>query len=272
MTAPGEMERAALSGVLQANCKRLEESLRSLEEYGKLIDPEMAGQIEVLRYRAYTLEKAMLLGAQARERLAAADVCVLVGSNVCRFSVVGTAREVAEGGAGIVQLREKSLEDAALLELAREVRRVTRKAGALFIVNDRPDLARLCDADGVHLGQGDLPVRQARQILGPSALIGVSTHNVAQVRQAILDGASYIGLGPVFSSSTKEFSELAGLEFVAAAMAETSLPAFAIGGISAENVSAVVAAGAKRIAVSGAVCGADDPKMAVSKLQNAVRK
>jgi thiamine-phosphate pyrophosphorylase len=272
LAARGEMERAALGDVVQANFKRLEESLRSLEEYSKLVKPEMAEQIEALRYRAYTLERTVLLGSQARERLAGADLYVLIGSTVCRTSVAGAARDAAESGAQIIQLREKGIGDQALLALARDVRRITKKAGALFIVNDRPDIARLCHADGVHLGQDDLPVREASRILGPGALIGVSTHNMEQLRQAILDGASYIGVGPVFPSSTKNFPALAGLEFVKTAMAETSLPAFAIGGISAENVSAVVAAGAKRIAVSAAVCGADDPRLAVTNLLKALRQ
>src|SRR4051794_10471359 len=104
-------------------------------------------------------------------------------------------------------MREKDLPDRELLERARQLRQWTRQAGVLFIVNDRPDIARLVEADGVHLGQDDLPVREARRILGPDALVGVSTHNLEQVRQAILDGASYLGVGPTFPSKTKEFRE-----------------------------------------------------------------
>src|SRR5207248_6725982 len=102
--------------------------------------------------------------------------------------------------------RQKELSDRELLERAREIRRWTREAGALFIVNDRPDIARLVEADGVHLGQDDLPVKEARRILGPDALIGVSTHDIEQLRQAVLDGASYIGVGPTFPSDTKDFT------------------------------------------------------------------
>jgi thiamine-phosphate pyrophosphorylase len=136
----------------------------------------------------------------------------------------------------------------------------------LFIVNDRPDVARLVGADGVHLGQDDLPVREARRILGPDALIGVSTHSLAQLRQAVLDGASYVGVGPTFPSSTKDFAELAGLEFVRRAASETTLPAFIIGGVNAETIGAAVAAGARRVAVSAAVAGADDPRTTAAAL------
>src|SRR5205814_7386366 len=125
-----------------------------------------------------------------------------------------------------------------------------------FIMNDRPDIARLVEARAVHLGQDELPVKEARRILGPDALIGVSTHNLDQVRQAILDGASYLGVGPTFPSETKSFAEFPGLEFVRQASAETSLPLFVIGGISARTLPAAVAAGTKRIAVSQAVCQA----------------
>src|SRR5205807_346035 len=158
--------------------------------------------------------------------------------------------EAADGGTQVVQLREKRLDDRELLERARDVRRWTRKVGVLFIVNDRPDIARLAEADGVHLGQDDLRIREARRILGPDALIGVSTHNLEQVRRAVLEGASYIGVGPAFASSTKAFEELAGLEFVRAATAETSLPAFVLGGVTTTNVAEVVAAGGRRVAVS----------------------
>jgi thiamine-phosphate pyrophosphorylase len=134
------------------------------------------------------------------------------------------------------------------------VRRLTRQAGVLFIMNDRPDLARLAEADGVHLGQEDLPVQETRRILGPDALIGVSTHNPDQVRQAILDGASYVGVGPTFASATKHFTDFPGLDFVRQATAETSLPAFVIGGLTLRNLETALAAGAHRIAVGDAIC------------------
>ena len=167
----------------------------------------------------------------------------------------------------VFQLREKSLPDRELLERARNVRRWTRQAGALFIVNDRPDIARLAEADGVHLGQDDLPVEAARRILGPDALIGVSTHSLEQVRRAVLDGADYLGVGPTFPSRTKAFDHFPGLDFVRSAAAETSLPAFALGGINLANVGQAVAAGATRVAVGAAVAPADDPAAVAGRLR-----
>jgi thiamine-phosphate pyrophosphorylase len=181
-----------------------------------------------------------------------------------------TIAEAAAGGAAMFQLREKDLNDRALLELARKVRLWTRKARTLFIVNDRPDIARLADADGVHLGQDDMSLKDARRVLGPKRLIGRSTHSLDQARAAVLDGASYIGVGPTFASETKKFDSLAGLEFIETVAKETSLPAFAIGGINCTNVGKVVAVGARRVAVSDAIAHADDPRRIAHELCRAL--
>jgi thiamine-phosphate pyrophosphorylase len=270
ITSSAEQSRHSLGAVVRANLKRLQEALRSLEEHGKIVDPRVGSALERLRYRTYTLERCVLLGTDARERLAEAKLYVLLTGARCAASLDWTIQEAAAGGARMFQLREKELDDRALLERARKVRKWTRQAGALFIVNDRPDIARLADADGVHLGQEDMPVQEARRILGPDKLIGVSTHDFEQLRQAIQDGASYVGVGPAFPSETKEFAEFAGLDFVRRAAAETSLPAFVIGGVNANTIGAAVAAGAKRVAVSQAVCNADDPRAAAATLLRAL--
>src|SRR5207244_6391606 len=136
---------------------------------------------------------------------------VLITGAQCAAAIDWTIQEAAAGGAQIIQLREKQKTDRDLLERARRVREWTRKAGVLFIMNDRPDVARLVEADGVHVGQDELGVKDARRILGAGPLIGVSTHSIDQVRQAVLDGASYIGVGPTFPGSTKSFAEFPGL-------------------------------------------------------------
>ena len=251
-TSPGEVART--------NLKRLQEALRSLEEFAKLHGPDLGKKLEAIRYRSYTVERAILLGLNARERLAKARLYVLLTGSLCTAALDWTIQEAAAGGAGIFQLREKDLDDRRLLERARQVRKWTNKAGVLFIINDRPDIARLVEADGVHLGQDDLPVKEARRILGPDSLIGVSTHSLEQVRQAVLDGASYIGVGPAFASSTKSFGELPGLEFVHQALAETSLPAFVIGGVNGDTIESAAKCGSRRVAVSAAVCQADEPR------------
>lgn len=179
-------------------------------------------------------------------------------------------RGALAGGAQIIQLREKAIGDRLLLQRARALRRWTAEAGALFIMNDRPDLALLSDADGVHVGQDELSVAHVRQILGAARLVGVSTHSPEQARDAVSHGADYIGIGPVFASQTKRFQRLAGLSLLHAVQG-TPIPAFAIGGINETNLADVLRAGATRIAVSAAVCGADDPAAAARRLLAAMK-
>jgi thiamine-phosphate pyrophosphorylase len=270
ISTPQELERASGRAVAQANAKRLQEALRSLEEFGKVLDAGFGQAMEQLRYESYTLEQALLAGSERDARLAQAKLYVLVTGALCRASLAGTVREALLGGAQVIQLREKNLDDRMLLTVARDIGQLVRSAGALFIVNDRPDIALLAEADGVHLGQDDLPVHQARRILGPDALIGVSTHKLDQVHSAVRDGASYIGVGPTFPSRTKEFPDFPGLEFVKQVASTTSLPAFVLGGVTAANVEQVLAAGGTRVAVSQAVCAADDPRAAAQALREAL--
>lgn len=270
VSAAGEYDRGSARQVAAVNLKRLQESLRSLEEFGKLFAADLGRQFETARYRTYTLERAVVIGGRSREILADARVYVLLTGSECVASLDWTIERAAAGGATVFQLREKALSDRDLLERARNVRRWTRKAGVLFVVNDRPDIARLAEADGVHLGQDDLPVREARRVVGPDALIGVSTHSVEQLRRAVLDGADYLGVGPTFPSRTKAFADFPGLDFVRAAAAETSLPFFVLGGVGPENVGQVAAAGGRRVAVGAAVCRADDPEPVARVLRAAL--
>lgn len=270
VTAAGEYDRQSARQVAEVNLKRLQESLRSLEEYGKVLGADLGRAFEGLRYRVYTLERAVVTGGRARERLAEARVYVLLSGSECVASLDWTIERAAAGGATVFQLREKNLPDRELLQRARDVRLWTRKAGAVFIVNDRPDIARLAEADGVHLGQDDLPVKEARRVLGPDALIGVSTHSVEQVHLAVLGGADYLGVGPTFPSRTKAFEVFPGLDFVRGAAATTNLPAFVLGGVGPENVGQVAAAGGRRVAVGAAVCRANDPEPVARVLRAAL--
>lgn len=267
LTAGGEYVRRTPAEVAAVNLKRLQESLRSVEEFGKVFGPDLGRRAEAIRYRSYTLERAIIGGGTARERLAGVKLYALLTGARCVASLDWTIAEAAAGGVQMVQLREKELPDRELLERAKNVRRWTRAAGVLFVVNDRPDIARLAEADGVHLGQDDLPVAAARRIVGPDSLIGVSTHSAEQVRQAVLDGADYLGVGPTFPSSTKEFGQFPGLEFVTEAAGLTALPSFALGGVQASNLQQVMQAGGSRVAVSSAICSADEPRRAAASLR-----
>lgn len=267
ITAGREYVRSSPHETARINCKRLQETLRSVEEFGKSFGERFAREIEAIRYAAYSLETSLFADRDLRDRIAATSLYVLLTGSQCAASLDWTIREAAAGGAHVFQLREKSLSDAELLARARMVRRVTQETGTLFIVNDRPDIAVLADADGVHLGQDDLPAAAARRILGPDKLIGVSTHSIEQIHRAVLAGADYLGVGPVFPSTTKSFDTLAGIDFVRAAVEATALPRFALGGITPANVHHVTEAGLRRVAVSAAVTTAEEPRQIAARFR-----
>jgi thiamine-phosphate pyrophosphorylase len=301
VTLPAEQTRDSAPAVLHANFSRLEQSLRSLEEFSKILSPDTAAVVEQLRYRAYTLQRAADITRTSLDRLAQARLYVLVDGGPSIEQFRSLIEQLISAGVALIQLRDKRLADRELLVRARLLCELTRAASGfetagtvpilhrapsagwsrskmglspspsgfetassqtLFTLNDRPDLAVLARADGVHLGQDDLSVKDARRILGPSGLIGVSTHSIEQARAAVLDGANYIGVGPTFASGTKQFSQFTGTELLHSVRAEIRLPAFAIGGITADNLSRVLATGFTRVAVSGAISGAENPAAA----------
>jgi thiamine-phosphate pyrophosphorylase len=280
-----ERRREDAGSVLRANFARLEQSLRSLEEFGKVFDAGCAGRIKELRYRVYTLQRAAEITAGAAGRLARVGLYALLDGRPSPEDFGRLARAILGAGAAMIQLRDKQLGDRELLRRGRLLASLVNEAASppgatlpspglggaprrtLWIMNDRPDLAVLASADGVHLGQEDVSVKDARRIVGPDRLVGVSTHSIEQARQAVLDGADYLGVGPTFPSSTKRFERLPGVELLRAVAAEIRLPAFAIGGISAQNLSPVRAAGFTRIAVSGAILSSGDPAGAVRELK-----
>ncbi|REK18504.1 MAG: thiamine phosphate synthase [Planctomycetota bacterium] len=265
-TLASEANRRSLRDVFAAAAARAQQAIRSLEEYSKLFDAELSAQFEALRYRSYTLASATINTTESRRRLEDAQLCVLVDGANSLDEFTQRVEAICAAGAPLIQLRDKQLADVALLARARRLVEVAHRHGRLAIVNDRPDVAAAAQADGVHLGQDDLTVKDARQVLGPDALVGVSTHSLEQARTAVLDGASYIGVGPVFPSSTKPFEEFVGVELVGQVAAEIRLPAFAIGGVTRDRLAEIQQAGLDRVAVSGAVAAAVDPADEVRQL------
>lgn len=175
--------------------------------------------------------------------------------------------EAIAGGADVIQFRDKEHDAGWLLQEALKLREITRKKGVLFIINDRVDLAMAADADGVHLGQDDLPLKYARKLLGKDRIIGISANNVEQAIQAEKDGADYIAVSAIFSTPTKPDAPSLGLQAITEIKRSVSLPVVAIGGIKQENVAQVAEAGADCIAVISAVVSADDIKEAARKLR-----
>ena len=173
------------------------------------------------------------------------------------------------GGVDLFQLRDKDATDDELLAAAATARSLCEAAGALFLLNDRPDLAAASGADGVHVGQDDMPVDRARKLVGADALVGLSTHSMQQAQAGCRTGADYIAVGPVHATPTKEGRPAIGVEPIKYAAAHVSVPWFAIGGLDAGNVGAVVKAGARRIVVVRALAQADDPEAAARSLRAA---
>jgi thiamine-phosphate pyrophosphorylase len=174
------------------------------------------------------------------------------------------------GGADLFQLRDKEASDDELLAAAERARELCQAAGALFLLNDRPDLAAACGADGVHVGQDDLPVVQARALVGDEAIVGLSTHSMQQAQAGCRSGADYIAVGPVHATPTKEGRPAIGVEPVRYAAQHVDVPWFAIGGIDERTVGAVVKAGARRIVVVRALTDAPDPEAVARGLRASV--
>jgi thiamine-phosphate pyrophosphorylase len=174
------------------------------------------------------------------------------------------------GGADLFQLRDKDASDDELVAAAETAREKCRAAGALFLINDRPDLAVACDADGVHVGQDDTPVARAREIIGDDAIVGLSTHSMKQAQAGCRSGADYIAVGPVHATPTKEGRPAIGVEPIKYAAAHVSVPWFAIGGIDTKTVGDVVRAGARRIVVVRALTDADDPEAVARTLRTSL--
>ncbi|MBI5723321.1 MAG: thiamine phosphate synthase [Planctomycetes bacterium] len=267
ISSPTEPKRDGLSDVVTAACKRLTEALRTIEEYSKFIAPAQTIRIERMRYDAYTLEQRLHSRLLIGRRWAAVRLYALITRKLCSGSMRETARAAIAGGADAIQLREKDASDAELLAIAAELRELTDEVGKLLIVNDRPDIAAIVGADGVHLGQRDLPMAEARRLLRPGAIIGRSTHEINQAKAAVNEGADYIAVGPMFETTTKDVWPIAGPILLKQALDEIPLPIVAIGGINAQNVSQITASGAKCVAVSSAICGAKDPKAAAKAIR-----
>jgi len=266
LAADAEGRRAGTAEVARAAMKRLTEALRAIEEYGKTVDAGAAAAVEAIRYRAYEAEKRLAEALRPAGRLAAGGLCVLLTESLCKQPWEEVLAAALAGGAAAVQVREKDQPDGALLARARAAAEACHEAGALSIVNDRPDLALLAAADGVHVGQDDLPVRAARRIVGAGRLVGTSTHSARQALAAAEAGADYVGCGPMFPSTTKPQEVVPGPALCREVTGRVGLPVMAVGGITAENAGEVLAAGAPWLAVSAAVCAAEDPEAETCRL------
>lgn len=262
-------KRINIENIFKANMKRFQQTLRTLAEYS-VENPADAKIFEKLRYESYTLEKIMWESLKEKyKQIKLNDKKLYLVTNSDKFETedefLDSIASALEGGVDILQLREKNMSAKNILELGKKVKLLCEQYDVLFIVNDRIDIAALLEADGVHLGQDDLDVKSARNILGENCIVGVSTHAPEQALKAVEDGADYIGVGPVFATPTKENRIPVGLEYVKWAAENIDIPAFAIGGIDLENCEEVFDAGLNRIAVVRAIINAKSPQKAAEK-------
>jgi len=267
ISSPTETKRGGLADVVTAACKRLTEALRTIEEYGKLVAPEKVLQIERMRYNGYTLEQRVVGRLMVARRLAEGKLYVLVSTHLCAGSLRETARAAIAGGADVIQLRDKKTPDDELLASAAEMRELTDETGRIFIMNDRPDIAAIVGADGVHLGQHDLPIAETRRLLRPGAVVGRSTHSLVQARAAVNEGADYISVGPIFETDTKDAGPVVGIDLLKEVAETVGLPIVAIGGITADTAASVMEAGASLVAVCSTVCGSKDTRAAAAAVR-----
>ena len=274
--------KKTIKDIICANCKRLEEALRVLSEYGQLLHLDVK-KLEDARYEIYTIEKDLIINEKLF-RLHNAKLYLVAGRNVASqrlyddTTFLSIIEKSIEGGVDIIQLREKNEKESKILDLAKEIKKIINGTDVLFILNDRVDLALACDADGVHLGQDDLPVSEARKITPYGFIIGLSTHSIEQGQDVVMARhgtplPDYLGVGPVFSTPTKPNYNPCGLEYVKWAsenLTEIEIPYFAIGGIDETNIDKVINAGTTKVAVVRAIMNAKDPLGAAKQLKNLI--
>jgi len=265
------LQHQDLPALVVANSRRVQESLRVLEEFSRVSGTPLSGKaagFEKARFEVYDLEQ-QLVGRLLRHDKAARlkglylllDAMALKGRDE-----VEVAAAAIRGGAKTIQLRDKQRGKSELLTVARKLKELCVEKGVLFIVNDHLDIALAVNADGLHLGQDDLPLAEARRILPIDMLIGSSTHSTAEAVRSQTNGADYVAVGSIYPTTSKEKFKLVGLDTLRRTRSKVSVPLIAIGGVNHTNVQEVMKAGADSVAVISAVLGADDVEKAARRL------
>lgn len=272
LSSPSETQRSALVDIVPAACERVTQALRCLEEFAKFVAaPSVQDQpsesFKQLRYEAYDVLADVELRLTASPLADSQRLYLLVDCRLPVDQFTQQLSQLAEAGVDLFQLRDKTADGAKLLVYAQAAMVALRGTSAKLIVNDRVDIALASGADGVHVGQDDLPIEAVQRLARGRLIIGVSTHNIEQARAAEQGRADYIGCGPTFQSTTKQFVEFAGTSFLELAAREISIPQFAIGGISLLNLPDVLQAGCRRVAVSSVIHEAPEPVTVAQKMK-----
>lgn len=262
-------ERINIENIFKANIKRLQEASRTISEYS-IENIKIKDEFEKLRYESYTLEKIMWNKLKEKyNQIKLNQKCLYLVTDSDKFKTeddfLDAIASALQGGVDILQLREKTKSAKKILELGKKVKQLCLQYNTTFIINDRLDIAAILEADGIHLGQDDLDVKSAREILGENVIVGISTHAPEQALKAVEDGADYIGVGPVFATPTKQGRIPVGLEYVKWVSENINIPAFAIGGIDLDNVNDIINSGLNKVAVVRAIINATSPQSEAEK-------
>lgn len=272
-----EARRTSVTEIITSNLKRCTEASRALEEFGKLLKPEIGKYFKEIRYELYCLEKElfqkkMLIDVKKKMNF---DLYVITDPDaLAGRSPVSAVKDAIKGGCKMIQLRDKKAKIGQYYNWAKEISLICKKAKTAFIVNDYIDICQAVDSDGVHLGQDDVPILVARKLLGENKIIGLSTHDFNQAKAGAKSGADYISIGPIFQTPSKPNTKPLGIEFVKkiANSQSINIPFVAIGGIDQDNLKDVVKAGAERVAVIRAAVGQKDVVGAVRRLRRHFKK
>ena len=265
--ADSEAQRQDIANIVTANARRVEESLRVLEEFAKL--PQLmlqSSRYKEARFALYELERELAAKILRCEK-GIAGLHVIIDPEALRGrDALEVAEKAIRGGARAIQLRDKHRNKGEILSKARELKALCARSNVLFIVNDYLDIAIASDADGLHLGQDDLPISAARQLLPIDTILGCSTRTRKGALQAQADGADYVAVGSMYPTPSKSDAQVVGLETLHQSREAIAIPIGAIGGTDAKSASEVMAAGADSIAVISAVLGAEDVEEAARRL------
>lgn len=272
MEVANQMNRDSLQDCVTAGFARSTEALRVLAEAAATIDTAVSNTFEQLRYVCYTLEKDIATFAFCALRFAKVRLYGIINTEDCP-DVLNLAKNCAQGGIDSMQLRAKKLTDADFFILAKKFVDLCKHYDVISIINDRIDIAVATGADGIHLGQDDLPLKEIGKCQIKPLITGISTHSMAELEKAVENKPHYVGLGSVFPTHTKKQVNICGPGFISSAvdfLKNKSIEAVAIGGINLETIEKVLQAGATRIAVSSCICKAQNPAETCRKLKQII--
>ena len=260
ITHKEQINRKTPEQIISSNSARVQEALRVIEEFSRLHNYELSKIASEIRYEIYTLEIDLLNSSRLKKSIDILKKNDLYAITEKKENLIKIIEEILIAGVKIIQHRFKTGSDKDHLQEAIQIKNLCKKYHSLFIVNDRVDIALASNADGVHLGQGDLELKTARKLLGYSKIIGISANNEIDISNALRDGCDYIGIGPVFETTTKKEKKALGIEKIKTLTKDLNIPWFAIGGVTTENITYLKKYGFKKVAMVSQLMNSEIPK------------